>query len=318
MFQLPYKLGQSGLFTRGPHSKNWSGLDINLGNIEWHSTVKQEICAAADGILHRKSSDFVIIDHEGDWSTGYAHICPTITNGVVKANELIGIIDTNPVNAENGWQAVSPHLHFSLYYRNSEMSIVGATFGGWTVGVESGYYDSPVLVHSTYTKCGIKKYTFQTLENIVPFSLINTSKIYFLSNVYSGLNVDIFLGSINNGTPLIQWGNHGGKNQQIKLEAKGNGRYRIRSLASNKYFSVLRNSSGVSEKLGLHESTGTLNEYWYFEKIWNDTFVIVNSRTNKAISLPGENKRWGCQLIQSEKHTSAIQQWMLQEKPLRP
>ena len=165
MFQWPWALNQTGQMTQGPHSDNWSGLDINSGSISWNSSTRQEVRAAAAGTARVISSCYIIIDHANGWSTGYVHIRAEISSGPVAANQKIGIIETNQAAAQCGGKADGPHLHFRLFYNGAMTSIVGATFGGWTVGVENGYYQDPANKRSLYTKNGVTKYIYQSLDN---------------------------------------------------------------------------------------------------------------------------------------------------------
>jgi len=107
-----------------------------------------------------------VIDHHNGWSTGYVHIRPQVSKGnVVAANQKIGIIETNQAAAKCGGSPTGPHLHFRLLYNGANTSIVGATFGGWTVGVQDGYYNDPAHKSSLYTKNGVTKHVYEALDN---------------------------------------------------------------------------------------------------------------------------------------------------------
>jgi hypothetical protein len=212
VMQWPWALGQSWQVTQGPHGANWSGLDINGGSLSWGSPTRQEIRAVAAGYLTKMSSCYVVIDHGGGWQTGYVHIRAEVSSGPVSANQVIGIIETNQAAAQCGGRADAPHLHLRLLYNNSETSIVGATFGGWTVGVESGYYQDPANKRSTYTKNGVTRYIYQSLDNTVvapPTVFANGSSYLWQDQNWGRANLRVCADNLNGNVINVHFSRSG-------------------------------------------------------------------------------------------------------------
>lgn len=108
------------------------------------------VVAAADGVVdwmdqHRTAGFYIVIRHEGGWSTSYMHLnndlpggdrgrggaeaayAPGIVRGVeVKAGQLIGWVGDSG-NAE--WTA--PHTHFELAYQGVPIDPYPALTKAW-------------------------------------------------------------------------------------------------------------------------------------------------------------------------------------------
>ncbi len=170
MFQWPWTLGTSWQVTQGPHGTNLSGLDINKTATPAGSAETQEIRAAAAGTVTTVSSCYIVINHGNGWSTGYVHVHPSVVkNQNVQANQKIAVIDTHKSTASCGGNWGGPHLHFRMFYQGSMVSVIGATFGGWKVGVEIGYTEINGK-RSFYTKNGTTKYIYNLLDNTMASS----------------------------------------------------------------------------------------------------------------------------------------------------
>lgn len=172
MFQLPWNINERWQVTQGPHEKGeWSGLDMNPRKLSWNDPNKYWVVAAADGQITDVSSCYVAINHRDGWGTGYVHLHVTITRagtdgkGGIKRNEPIGYLETNQSKAQCGGRADGPHLHFRLLKNNAKYSLIGATFGGWRVEVESGYLNDPAHHASLYIKGNVTKRIYELLDN---------------------------------------------------------------------------------------------------------------------------------------------------------
>ncbi|MEA5077273.1 MAG: M23 family metallopeptidase [Anaerolineaceae bacterium] len=164
-FQWPWPSDQSWYITQGPHSDNNAGLDMMRKKMSWGSSEIAEVRAAAGGIVTYASSCDLKIYHQNGWGTEYVHIRSSVTTGqTVVAHQKIGIIETTKSKALCGGSATGPHLHFNLLYNGKKVSIIGTTFGGWLVKVQSGYTPTNGK-KSMYVKNGVTKYINQLLDN---------------------------------------------------------------------------------------------------------------------------------------------------------
>jgi murein DD-endopeptidase MepM/ murein hydrolase activator NlpD len=218
-FQWPWPQGQSWKITQGPHTKaeNWSGLDMNQTSVPWGSGSVQEVRAAAGGKVTTASYCYVVIDHQNGWSTGYVHIRTMVKKGdTVVANQKIGIIDTNYSTAVCGGSTTAPHLHFRLMYNGNDTSIVGATFSGWTVSVQDGYYTDPVHKSSLYTKNGVTKHVGDLLDNImtpppaptpipVPHVFKNGTSLLYQDQNWGRANLRVCADNLNGQTVYVDF-----------------------------------------------------------------------------------------------------------------
>ncbi len=74
--------------------------------------------------------------------------------------------------------------------------------------------------------------------------------------------MDAMNGSPDNGTPIIQWDQHGGNNQQFRIEPLGDNQFALRAVHSGKVLDV----SGISRENGaqIHQWdwVGGNNQRW--------------------------------------------------------
>lgn len=124
---FPFPVGETWLFSGGPHSTNWSALDFAKNN--------GQVVAARGGTVWRSGScpNFIRIDHSDGWKTGYYHLVnERVNNGQsVSRWQHIGNASTS---IGCGGSATGQHVHFSLRYGNNvPQNIRGRDIGGWTV-----------------------------------------------------------------------------------------------------------------------------------------------------------------------------------------
>lgn len=130
---LPWPTGETWSLTGGPHpyatysgSPTRSSLDFGGGS--------GNVSAARDGIARVDcKGSRVRIEHRDGWSTSYYHLAnvPSNIDGqTIARGHPIGRISTS---AGCGGTASGPHVHFTVYRNNAEVSLNGMAIGGWTV-----------------------------------------------------------------------------------------------------------------------------------------------------------------------------------------
>ncbi len=132
-----------------------------------------------------------------------------------------------------------------------------------------------------------------------------------ITSVASGQNVDVYGASTADGAPVIQWPDNGGRNQQWRFEAVGNGAFRIVSVNSGKVLDVYGQSTADGAAIIQWPWHGGTNQQWRFESVGGDQFRIVSVRSGKVLDVYGASTAGGSRLIQWPYHGGANQRWRL-------
>ncbi len=155
LLQFPFPMGATWVFG-GPHSWNgdntppFSSMDFFLRGGTCAAPPFYYAVAAAGGSAYHPSnySCWIEITHGGGWTTSYYHLRNTFTGSSVQRNWLMGSIACE--TCAGGW-ASGPHVHFSLKYNGSYVSLEGVTLSGWTVHVGSTAYTSGYIARDGVT-----------------------------------------------------------------------------------------------------------------------------------------------------------------------
>jgi len=150
LFQLAYPLGATW-YVSGAHS--WAGgstppfssLDFFLqGGISCDTPPDHYIVAAAygDAVRPYDYSCWIQMDHGDGWETSYYHLMNTYSGGTMGQNGSIGTISCEICA---GGYATGPHVHFSVKYNGSYISLEGVTLSGWIVHPGDEAYYSGTL-----------------------------------------------------------------------------------------------------------------------------------------------------------------------------
>jgi Ricin-type beta-trefoil lectin domain-like len=79
--------------------------------------------------------------------------------------------------------------------------------------------------------------------------------------------LDVFQGSVESGTQIVQWGWHGGDNQRFAVERVGNGLFSIRAKHSGKVLDVTQASNSDGTRIIQWDWHGGDNQIWSFPSI---------------------------------------------------
>jgi len=169
--QFPWSVGESWGFG-GAHADDGSGstlssLDFWGSNADWGDPITVKVVAAAAGTLKRHSSCYVTVLHGGNWSTGYYHLGEILVSdgAAVTANQPIAkYANTRSQALCDGGSSDGPHVHWTLYSSNREVSLDGKVLSGWTVHPGTSNYDEN-CARMYLTRNGVKACTSKSMRN---------------------------------------------------------------------------------------------------------------------------------------------------------
>jgi hypothetical protein len=149
LLQFPFPLGAVWYFN-GPHSWNgdntppFSSMDFYAGGGTCSAPPYLFSVAAASGSTIHPShySCWIEVDHGGGWTTSYYHLINTHQGTSILRNGRMGTIDCQTCA---GGYATGPHVHFSLKYNGSYVSLDGTRLSGWKIKVgNQAYYSGSI------------------------------------------------------------------------------------------------------------------------------------------------------------------------------
>ncbi|MFW6256726.1 MAG: RICIN domain-containing protein, partial [Bacillota bacterium] len=134
---------------------------------------------------------------------------------------------------------------------------------------------------------------------------IESGEVYKIINRNSGLALDVFESSTEEGANVIQWGYTRGGNQQWQLVEKEVDNYTLVNVNSNKLLEAGASSDNVNQhSLQEHE-----NQYWQLEKVRDNCYQIVNVDSGKVLDVVNSSQDNGGNVVQNSDNGSYSQQW---------
>lgn len=134
-----------------------------------------------------------------------------------------------------------------------------------------------------------------------------------LTNVNSGMLMDVSGASTANGGLLIQWPGNGGANQRWTLTRVTDNLYTLASVNSGLCLDVPNQSSSVVQ-LEQWTCNGGDNQLWAADLVGSltgHTFVLVGVQSGLAVGVAGSSTGQGAQITQQAGTGSAGQQWSI-------
>ncbi|MEJ2610481.1 MAG: endo-1,4-beta-xylanase [Candidatus Thiodiazotropha sp.] len=126
----------------------------------------------------------------------------------------------------------------------------------------------------------------------VPGQALNNGRYNIVSSV-SGMYLDVYGKSSNDGANIIQYRNTGGLNQQFDVEALGDGTYSIRPAHSGKSLDVYEWNQNDGAELRQWTYTGASNQRWHIDDAGDGLYSITSAFSNKALDVWGMSKAAG-------------------------
>ncbi|SHJ17322.1 RICIN domain-containing protein, partial [Parasporobacterium paucivorans] len=143
------------------------------------------------------------------------------------------------------------------------------------------------------------------------------SGTYYIMSKNSGLVMDIYGGGTDIGTNIIQWGLHGGLNQQWKFESLGNGYYKITSVLNPAYsMDVYGGGTSIGTKVIQWPYYGGTNQQWKIIEYADGSISLmsrlaVENSTRYVLDVYGGGTVEGVNVIQWSGNGGNNQKWYL-------
>jgi len=159
------------------------------------------------------------------------------------------------------------------------------------------------------------------LDNVVQ-ELPETSKdytgTYNIKSKNSGLYMDVFNGGKTQGVNVIQWGYHGGSNQQWKFEKLSNGYYKITSALSGMSIDVFNGGTVKGNRVIQWPYHGGSNQQWRIIENSDGSISLMSKLSEDSynyfiLDVFGGGSTAGVDVIQWDGHYGNNQKWLLQE-----
>jgi hypothetical protein len=116
---------------------------------------------------------------------------------------------------------------------------------------------------------------------------------YTIKSSLSGMYLDVYGRSSDDGANIIQYRQTGGTNQQFDVHALGDGTYSIRPAHSGKSLDVFNWNANDGAELRQWTYTGGSNQRWHIDDVGNGLYSITSAFSGKAIDVAGMSKALG-------------------------
>jgi len=174
--------------------------------------------------------------------------------------------------------------------------------GGWqTWQTQSTTFDDIAGVHDVYLRSSgwqnLNWYQFTRAESAGGNDAAQTSALndgrYNIVSSLSGMYLDVYGKSSNDGANVIQYRKTGGLNQQFDVKAMGDGTFTIRPAHSGKSLDVFNWDPNDGAELRQWTYTGASNQRWHIDSAGNGLYSITSAFSNKAVDVWELNKASG-------------------------
>ncbi len=152
-----------------------------------------------------------------------------------------------------------------------------------------------------------------TIKRTTPVcnTIFSTTKCYRIVNVNSGKTLDVSGGGTNNDTKIIQWGYHGGTNQQVRLYPLGSGLFKILFRNSGKVLANHDTKNGSDCYLYDYYSGGFKD--WKIECNSDGTYKITHRASGRVLDVKGDSKNDGAVVEIKTWDNTNSQKWRIEE-----
>ncbi|GKQ39038.1 RICIN domain-containing protein [Streptomyces sp. A012304] len=221
------------------------------------------------------------------WVTNNRWIWTTLASGTVSAP------------GTNTWHKLSLGFQDSTITAKIDGNTVGTvtdnSFSGGLAGLgTAGYY--PVQYSNL---------------SITPGTVPDLSGTYKIISVRSGKALDASGGGTANGTPIIQWADNGGANQQWRLARNSAGYYTITGVASGKALDIPFATTTPDTQFQLWTPNGGSNQQWQIAPFENGNYTIESRSNAFNVAISANSIADGAAIIQWPTTGGANQQWRL-------
>ena len=150
---------------------------------------------------------------------------------------------------------------------------------------------------------------------------VDRSGTYWIQSKKSSLVMDVNGGSTAQGADIIQWTFHGRSNQQWKIEALGNGYYKITSVLNPAYsLDIYDGSTTLGNRVIQWPYHGGINQQWKIIANGDGTVSITSRLAEEGgkdylLDVYGGSTDNGAKVIQWTAHYGDNQKWTLKPVP---
>lgn len=136
----------------------------------------------------------------------------------------------------------------------------------------------------------------------------------FQSALYPDLVLDIKSKSTGDGAKMISWTRNNSKNQQFRLEYKGNQTFGIKCVHSGKYLDIKGSSSGKGQNVIQNTWTESQTQLWKLTVDSRNRITFENVGSGLTLDIKGKSKARGTDIIQWSSNGGNNQKWILNKK----
>ncbi|MFH8623990.1 RICIN domain-containing protein [Streptomyces vietnamensis] len=177
----------------------------------------------------------------------------------------------------------------------TQATVTDSSFGGGQVGLgTAGYYP-------------VQYANFRVTPGTTP-ALSGTYKIV---SANSGQLLDASGGQTTDGTPVIQWPDNGGTNQQWTLARNSDGYYTVTGAAGLKPLTVPQATTWPGTQLGIWSTNGGPEQQWVIAPANDGTYTIESRANGYALDVRGASTSSGASVDQYITTGGTNQQWRL-------
>lgn len=216
-------------------------------------------------------------------------------------------------NADNGYwfNLITTYLHaHNVDWSYWAINGTQATGAGRTWGVAESYG----VLNASWNGSALPALT-SSLQTLMSSGCDIQTGNWEITNVNSGLAMEVYNQSTSNGAAIDQWSYWGGANQRWNITYLGNGLYQITSVNSGKVLDATNHGTTDGTKMQQWSNLSGSNQEYVIRRAANDTdIVIINSNSGLAVEVPGFSKSNGTVLDLWGENGGSNQQWLLGNK----
>lgn len=191
------------------------------------------------------------------------------------------------------------------------------TTNGSAPTTSSSVYSSPIAVSTSETVKAIAVKSGYTQSAVGSASYTISSSglangTYTITNVNSGLVMDVVGASTTAGALVDQWTTNGQPNQRWQITSLGSGLYKIVSVNSGLCLDVYGQSLNSGAAIDQWTCNGGTNQEFTISNVSGSTYTIVGLQSGMAVEVPGSSTTAGTDLDQSTVTSGANQKWTIQ------
>jgi hypothetical protein len=240
-------------------------------------------------------------------------------NGSPNATYSNVTIDGVTYNVYTGTGGSGPCMSFLRTSQTSAGTVVISDVLKWIN--TTGWYNNPTL---SGIQCGWEILDTSGQQNFTmnSYSVTITSGgggggnlisngTYTLTNVNSGLVLDVPGGSTANSVQLDQWSSNGGSNQKWTLTNLGGNVVELTSQNSGKAVDVYGWSTANGGVVDQYTYAGQNNQKWTVISVGNGAYELSNVNSGKALEVQASSKSNGGLIDQNAYSGSANQKWTI-------